>query len=546
MIEIMKRILILFAFVALLASCSDDFLDKKPTTSSVVENFYKTPNDATQALTAVYNMLTYDDWWSKFILADQASDDCAGGGGSGDGGGYQISDRGLTQPGSIANGDAWGYYYGGIYRANTYIQNEALIDWNGNETLEKQYLAEARFLRGYMHFYLAQMFGEIPAYTKIMAPDIVIPRTPAADLYKIILDDFKYCVENGLSDPYSAMKPGNWGRATKWAAEAMMGRVFLYYTGYYNQTSLGEYTNETIRDYVEDCIKNSGHDLVPEYASLWRVSSRSELGGIDKYAGERNPECVWSVTYDIQTATDWNKLQRMYGPRNYNVEPYGNGWGAIPVLPTLWKLYNDADSRKRSTILSWAEADSAYDYVGQQQAQYTGYNTKKYMISAVGYANEVSALGGASWQTKPFEDFMIMRFSDVLLMGAEYRVITNGAGDATALGYLNRVRERAFGSGSYNYSTASIENIMAERRFELACEGIRFYDLLRSCKGDFSKLVPYLNYDDQTDGGDFSNTTDAISLDVDGNNWATRKGLFQIPQDQLEKMNGLIEQNPGY
>lgn len=542
----MKRISILVVFVALLVSCSDEFLDKTPTTSSVVENFYKTPSDGTQALTAVYNMLTYDDWWSKFIIADQASDDCSGGGGSGDGGGYQIWDRGLTQPGSSANGDPWRYYYGGIYRANTYIANESLIDWTGSESLKKQYLAEARFLRAYFHFYLAQMFGEIPAISAIQSPDLIFPRTPATDLYKFILDDLKYCVENGASEPYASRKTENWGRATKWAAEAMMGRVYLYYIGYYNQESLGEYNNETIRDYVEDCINNSGHDLVSQFASLWRVSSRSELGGIDQYIGEINPECVWSVTYDIQTPTNWSKIQRMYGPRNYNVEPYGNGWGAIPVLPTLWNLYNDADSRKRATILSWAETDSAYDYNSQQQAQYTGYNTKKYMISAVDLVNEVTALGGTSWQTKAFEDFMVIRFSDVLLMGAELRVLTNGESDGTALNYLNRVRQRAFGSSSYNYTSASVTNIMAERRLELACEGIRFYDILRSCKGDFSKLVTILTYDDTTDGGEYANSTDAISLDVDGNNWADRKGLFQLPLDQLQKMNGIIEQNPGY
>ncbi len=542
----MKRIIILSSLILLMIGCSEDFLEKQPTTSSVVENFYQSPEDATQAITTIYNMLTYEDWWSKFILSNQASDDCAGGGGSGDGGGYQITDRGLTQTSTAANKEPWRFCYGLIYRANTYIQAETQIDWTGNEGLKKQYLSEARFLRAYAHFYLAQMFGEVPAVTTINAPDAVFPRTPASELYTIILDDLKYCAENGLSEPYSSMKSENWGRATKWAAEAMIARVFLYYTGYYNQESLGEYTVASVSNYIEDCINNSGHDLVSQYASLWYVSARSELGGLQYYAGERNPEAVWSITYDASSNLTWSKLQRMIGPRNTNIEPYGNGWGAIPVLPSLWNLYNDADSRKKATILSWDDEGIVYDYNTQQQAQYSGYNTKKYMISATGTTNEVEILGGKDWQTKAYEDIMTIRFADVLLMGAELRVIKSGAGDGTALTYLNRVRQRAFGTAGYNYTSASIENIMAERRLELACEGLRYYDILRSCKGDFSKLSGILTYNDESDGADYSGSAETSSLDVDGNNFAARKGLFQIPQSELELMGGIIEQNPGF
>ncbi len=530
----------------MMIGCGEDFLDKTPTTSSVVENFYKTPNDATQALTSVYNMTTRDDWWCRLIMSEQASDNCAGGGGSGDGGGYQRWDRGLQQPEASANGDIWRYYYGCIYRANTYIQNEAIIDWTGKENLRNQYIAEARFLRAYSHFYLAQIFGEVPVLTATAAPDIIPPRTSAEELYKIILDDLKFCAENGLSAPYSSMNYSNWGRATKWAAEAMIGRVFLYYTGYYNKESVGEFTLDKVLGYVEDAIKNSGHDLVAQYASLWRVSSMSELGGIQSYAGEINPECVWSITYNIETPTNWSTIHRMIGPRNFNQEPYGQGWGAIPVLPTLWQLFENADTRKKATILSWDDEGYVYDYTTQQQAQYTGYNTKKYMIAAIGETNEITALGGTDWQTKGFEDFMVIRFSDVLLMGAELRSMAYGAGDGNALTYLNRVRQRAFGDGSHNYTSASIDNIMLERRLELACEGSRYWDILRSCKGDFSKLVNILTYVDENDGGDYSNSSDAMSLDVDGSNFADKKGLFQIPQTEIELMKGIILQNPGF
>jgi hypothetical protein len=337
----------------------------------------------------------------------------------------------------------------------------------------------------------------------------------------------------------------NWGRATKWAAKAMAARVFLYYTGYYNQPDLKGYTASDALADIEDVIKNSGHDLVPVFASLWRVPTYSELGDIGQYAGEINKECVWSVTYNIDRTPSVETFHRMVGPRGYNNEPYGNGWGLCPVVPGLWNLFDDADTRKTASILSWEDEGLDWDWESNSQAQYSGYNCKKYMIAAIGTTNEVNSMGG-DWQTDGFEDRMVIRFSDVLLMGAELRSIVNGASDGTAINYLNRVRERAFGDGSHNYTSASIENIMLERRLELCFESLRYWDILRSCKGDFSKLADILTYVDDTDGGDYSNTVDMYSLDVDGNNFVETKGLFQLPQNELDLMKGIIEQNPGY
>jgi hypothetical protein len=111
---------------------------------------------------------------------------------------------------------------------------------------------------------------------------------------------------------------------------------------------------------------------------------------------------------------------------------------------------------------------------------------------------------------------------------------------------LNKVRERAFGDATHNYASLTLDNIMLERRLELACEGLRYFDILRSCQGDFSKLVPILTYIDDNDGGDYAQTGDFYSLDVDGNNFVPTKGLFQIPRNEIDLMLDAIKQNPGY
>jgi hypothetical protein len=539
----MRKIILLIIIILLVISCSEDFVDRLPTTSSVVENFYRTPEDATQAITSVYNTLLHDDWWCSMIYSEIASDNCTGGAGTGDGGGFTSIDRGMQLPGPSVNQEAWTYYYGGIYRANVYLENEELIDWTGNEALRLQYQAEARFLRAYFHFYLTRMFGEIPALGHTITPDDIPARTPAEELYSLIIDDLVFCAENGLSAGYSAMKPENWGRATKWAAEAMAARVYMFYSGYYNDPDLNGFTVENARSYIDDVINNSGHDLVPEFASLWRVPTYSELGSdtsIERYAGEVNPEVLWSVRYNPSGNPFRDIYLRMIGPRNTNIQPYGQGWGAIPVLPSLWNAYDTSDARRTATILSWDDEGLVYDYVANQQAQYSGYNPKKYVLAYVNGQREATP----DWQSDGFEDYIVIRFADVLLMGAELHLATGDEG--TALGYINRVRERAFGDNSYNYSSISLDDIFFERKLELACEGIQYWDILRSCKGDFTKLVDILTYIDDTDGGDFSNSVNLESLDVDGNNFVAKKGLFPIPENELLLMEGVIEQNPGY
>ena len=86
-----------------------------------------------------------------------------------------------------------------------YLENEGLIDWKGNEDLQIQYQAEARFLRAYFHFYLTRMFGEIPALDHTTRPTKFRARTPAEDAFSIMINDLLFCAEHGLSAPYGAL-----------------------------------------------------------------------------------------------------------------------------------------------------------------------------------------------------------------------------------------------------------------------------------------------------------------------------------------------------
>ena len=550
----MKKVIYIITLVLLFIGCKKEFVEVYPTTSTVLETFYKTPENATQSVTSIYSMLLLDDWWSSMIISEIASDDCAGGSGTTDGGGYQRWDRGLQQPTSDGNIQTlWQTYWGGIYRANVYLAYEGKINWAGKDSLRMQYQAEARFLRAYYHFYLSRLFGEIPFVDHMLLPTEFPPRTPAADLYASIMDDLQFCALHGLSANYGSMDPLNWGRATKWAAEAMLGRVFLFYTGYYNQAEVKGTTKSNVavnftaanaRDAMDDVINNSGHGLIPNFASLWRVPCTYKYGNTSSWS-KINKEVVWSIRFT--NGRGYDIFQRMIGPRNTNIPPYGQGWGAMPVLPTLWDAYNDTlDTRRRATILCWKDENKVYKFVLNTQAQYTGYNSKKYEDLAAGNSTEEAVLG--DWQVNAMEDYMVIRYADVLLMGSELHFITGD--QTTALMDINVVRDRAFGDNNHEYKGLTIDSIFKERKLELACEGLRYFDILRSCKGDFSKLVTILTYHDPNDSPAYfdadANSSETTFCNVDGNNFANKKGLFQIPQAELNLMKGAIKQNPGY
>jgi len=72
------------------------------------------------------------------------------------------------------------------------------------------------------------------------------------------------------------------GRANKWSAEALMARVFLFYTGYYETTDLplvggGSVTKTEVVTWLEDCRDNSGYQLMPEFRNLWPMQLQMQL-----------------------------------------------------------------------------------------------------------------------------------------------------------------------------------------------------------------------------------------------------------------------------
>lgn len=531
----LKHIQLLLLMAAIVFSaCSDDFLDQEPLNENTESSFYSTIADAELAVIGSYDGL--QRVWQNFPATPFAtavlSDNCFGGTGASDGFGAQMIDE-FDKSRSPSDldfyGNLWADYYAAIFRVNKFLEKIDNIDWEGNDELRAQYESEVRFIRAFCYFDLVRLFGNIPLLEVPTTDNL--PQADPAEVYALIASDLQFGAENMSDTPYSAgWAAGNDGRVTKWAAESLLGRVFLYYTGYYSTTALptqdGSITATQALQYLEDVVSNSGHDLVPSFASLWPAAS------LENFAGEGNSETVFGIKYtytsDYNGNTDGNHWMVMLGMRNLNSYPYGQGWGGATVSSDLYDLYADGDSRRSASIISIDDEEIEIDISSQRE--YTGYYIKKYTpMSNEANSSLAVSLGGVNFQIGQFQDFVSIRFADVLLMAAEL-------GSPNAQDYFNRVRQRALGD-SYSEVTLTTEALMRERRLELAFEGIRYWDLLRQGMSVTANAI-------NEPGVEVMNAGQAVTKSITFDQ--STMGLQQIPYTQITLSNGTLTQNTGW
>ena len=550
----MKKIIYFIVGMLLLTSC-EDFLDSSNKTKKDSSNFPQTEADVSQLLTGIYAILGRPEpLGSLFFVSELMSDDRLGGGGPDDKSCKAIDQFKKSSEDMFNN--PWRAMYFGVYRSNYLLSNLDNVVWNSEESKNK-ILGETHFLRAYFYFDLARMFGEVPM---VLEPEPVnIPKTPANQLYAQIASDLKNAIEMLPSVKFQDIdRAKDLGRVTKWAAEALMARVFLFYTGYYRTEALpladgGQVTKAEVTDWIVDCVENSGHDLLPDFRNLWAYSYVQDYKYTAdnnlSWAGDGSVETVFSIKYSA-LANDWNSPQQksnqicLYsGFREQNFTktfPFGQGWGMGTVNPKIYDDWDPNDLRRDASVLDVRNTDEVadFDFGGGNQEDNTCYFQKKYMPINVwtdetktdvhNFSHELYGMEGTDYQRDNIQDLIIIRFSDVLLMAAEL-------GAPNAQQYLDRVRSRV-GLGSV---PATLENIKAERRFELAFEGIRYYDLLR------------WHDEDQIT----ANQTGIVTYNRRGQaNAATKNiefraetgGFLPIPQTQIDLSGGVLTQNAGW
>ncbi len=586
-----------------MASC-EDFLDTDLLTEKTTANFPATELEANEMLTSIYACLLFEgpDVSSATFLAQLASDDCLGGN-------VSYSDncamnflmyKNLNFFGfdnGVGNGGTpmWVRLYTMINHANASLASfDNVKVWSAGE--RERHFGEAYFLRAYAYSDLVRVFGGVPLRTTTEATNI--PRASIDEVYELIASDLKNAIELLPDRIYSANTPMD-GHVTKYAAEALMARVFLFYTGRYDKTELpGGITKQQVIEWIDDCVENSGHDLVDDQRNIWaytnEVTETNEIGkqyayvlnNDLKWEGNSSKESVFATKYKLKD-NGWSYTwfsntvcQYMSPASSGNTKqsyPFGSGWGAGPVSPAMvneWKIwsqqqaYTDGyteDPRMTGSIWSYKAYNpdtkeelmdrkltpDEPDYtVNKIYWENTGYHQKKYVniLAYIGAAGSDDTSGTnyrsfgvvmypnlaavISESLNNIADLIHIRFADVLLMQSELKE------DATG---LNRVRARSH-LAPVAYSLKAIQD---ERRWEFAFESIRWWDLLRWSGPSLDFAGDALNKQtgfEVVNGGEIKQM---VNFDYK-KRLKEMQGYWYIPQIEIDRTNGVVEQNPGW
>lgn len=477
-------------FTALLVSCTDSFVDRDPVYSIDSENYFNSEEDYNKALIAAYDML--QSTYVNVLLGEIASDNTLSGGESAnDVIGFQQVDE-MTHTAVNSNlRDLWNWMFAGVNRANYILEFKDKTNFNGKE----QIIAEARFLRAYYHFELVKWFGAIPLKGDArfkLGDEKNIPRSPVSEVYASIEDDLEYAIAN-----LSVVAPQT-GRATKGAAQALLGKAYLYQDKFDEAAVV-----------LEDLIVDDNYSLVTNYNTIFENS------------GENGTESVFEVQYSDAEGAGFGCLQcsegnvavGFNGIRNYSGPLFDSGYSFNVPTQEAFDAFEVGDNRRDASILdivTFAAANSATYGTGYK---HTGFFNRKY-LPRQGDANI-----GDQNLTNP-NNYRAIRYSDVLLMAAE-AYNRGGIDDAKARTYLNLVRRRAFGNTSHDVSasgSALTDFILAERRLELVGEGHRFFDLVR---------------------------TNRAAAAITGFT-PNKNEIFPIPIEEIQFSNGNWQQNPNY
>ena len=578
----MKKIFQIAATLALalsFASC-ESFLDTTNYWSKDSSNFPVNATDANQMIAGIYNNLNVsignNVHVNHFLWSVAASDDALGGGGQNDQT-MQAEDL-LLNYGTDMFNNFYVDRYKGIARANAAI--EALPNCGVSEL--NQMMGDAFFLRAWYYYELGSMFGNIPCPVTTTA-DPTQPQISGEALWGQIIEDCKIA-----ADIMPAKQSIGDGHVDKYAAEALMGRAYLFASGFYglSDVTLPAYENEAIGvsiaegtkiskaevgQYITDCVNNSGYTLVDDYHNLWAYTNKCSIddpknpwsGKGYKWVeddGARNPEAMFIIKFNTQPSWSTtigysNQTCLFMGVRGQSLDngecmPFGTGWGMCPVSPQLvddWKAIEPNDARLDASIIPVGNFSGTYVFGGDSNIQESGYyQTKNMPVIAWGetedggkyfksftnvmFPNLTWSSGNEdNFQLNSVNDMVMIRFAEVLLMDAEIN------GNQAS---FDRVRARA----GLSSKPINDENIRNERRWELAFEGVRFNDIRRYGE---EYAVAALNKQEGVkvwnNGVEGTNNASKYNGSY-GERYKATKGFVKIPSSQISLSAGAGEE----
>ncbi|MFY0608548.1 MAG: RagB/SusD family nutrient uptake outer membrane protein [Cyclobacteriaceae bacterium] len=470
----LRNLLLIICAVSVLAC--EDFIDLPPQSSPNVAAFYKNQQDIEQAVIAAYAALqSRGEYARNFLYFMEVRSDNSYvedlTKAAGEEGNLDLF-REATTNGYLET--VWNVCYTGIQRCNIVLGRIDAIEMD--EDLKNIRKGEVSFLRALTYFNLVRIWGKVPIVTDELvnvSEAFSHKRDSIDDVYALILADLEFAVDNLPSSQTDI------GRVTKGAALTLLGKVYL--------------TRQDWNLAATTLSQVQGYSLLQNYADVFDVEN------------ENNSESIFEVQFKSLSDGEGSLFLRLHTPLNNTTLLGGMGAGGVgDNLPTqdLFDAYDNTDLRKNVTIGSLSDGRL---------------HTNKY--------------NGLPADTNDEDNnFMVLRYADVILMRAEALNEVGYVADGEAFDLLNQIRNRA---GLSSLSSAELTDqasfrdaVLNERRLELAFENHRWFDLVRT-----NRFVEVMNAYDET----------RAPMVVESHH-----RYFPVPQGQIDISPGNIYQNNGY
>ena len=406
--------------------------------------------------------------------------------------------------------------------ANSFIDNAQAL---ASDPEVAYYIAEARFIRAYAYYNVIDAFGKAPLVTSSKA-DLKPAQNTRAELFNF--------VETELKDLEGKLKPARtneYGRVDQVAAQALLSRLYLNAKVYIGQ------------DKYTDCITYAKKVIASSYRLNTTDANNNgtaydELFLADNNSNGAQNEFILVVNFDglntkTHGGTSFITHAATGGDMNPNLIGINGGWQGITVTKEFVDKFDASARNGNNEPTAWNDKRAMFHTGGQtyENTNIKEFKTAGYAVTKFRNITSTGAVGKDPAKDFPDTDLPLIRLAEVYLTYAE-AVLRGGAGGdrATALGYINQLRTRAYGnaSGNITNSDLTLDFVLDERARELYWEGLRRTDLIRYNKFTTADYLWSLK------GGAASGV--AVP---------DYRNLYPIPQDALTA-NENLRQNTGY
>ncbi len=557
----MKRLFNISIALAALLGSSCSFLDLEPKVIAP-ETFYEKNEDVLYGLAGVYGVINNEEFYGNYysLMMSSVDDLC-----------YYNREMTAAYPYFYNYGTtdsyvygAWTMIYKGIRNANEFMEAIAAV----REKLDPdmRYYSEARFLRAYYHFILAQAWGDVPLRdTAAKSPsNVQLAATPQAEVLQWCVEEMEQCI-----DPLPEGMEGAPSRITRSAVQGILARAYLFMAGKTVQGLDSHAMYEKAAYWAHEVIDSNLHKLNDDYTQVF-INMISDKYDTSYY------ESIWEADFMGNRQEYWTNgrigdlmgMQNTASTNNYGEWNCNYAYGMYNGSLRLWDLYWTEDRTEDEKEVANKITDvrqewnmAPYNYSGNTNYGCTAGIDKTPFVfdskSSLEYPTAAAGQRNASkWRREVIYEgqqtaknlytginYPILRYSDVLLMYAEAINEVSAANAGDAYDYVKQVRDRAqiktLDKSEYASQEAMRQFIRNERGRELCFEGLRKYDLIRW--GIFvEEMRKYSTW--QSDPRWAGNAM-AIRAAVLGANIQAKHIYQPVPATELG-VNKLLKQNP--